>query len=401
MNGAPLTPHDPPGVLFVDDEEGVLAGLRTSLRRLRRDYTFHFALGGFEALATLASEPIDVVVTDMRMPAMNGVELLRRVKAEHPAVVRYVLSGEADRSLVVQAIPVTHRWLTKPCDHDYLVDAIAQAVRHRSLLASPDILEVIGGLDALPSPPPLYGEMVRTLEDPGCDIDDVIAMVASDAAVTAKLLQWANSAFAGGNRVNDIRTAVIRLGLNMVSYLVLCAEMVRVLDARHAVPGIDTNNLRRHVWSLSMLASMLAPPEDALAAGTAAGLAEIGMLLEAEHLPERIGEAYRYAEVNGLTITAAERQLFGVTHSELGGHLLSVWGLPSQLVLAVEGAHDLPVPAAAPLPAGEAVRAARLAVQQLPYHASFGAPHWDRVGPPLDEVTRQWLAAMGGREAMR
>lgn len=387
----------PPGVLFVDDE-GVLAGLRTSLRKLRRDYTFHFAPGGTAALELLAAEPVQLVVTDMRMPGMNGVELLRQVKAQYPDVVRYVLSGEADQSLVMQAVPVTHRWLTKPCPHEYLVDAVAQGVRHRSLLADPEILSVIGGIDALPATPPLYRELVRLLDDPGTSVVTVAEVIGADAAVSAKLLQWANSAFAGGSRVIDIRSAVVRLGLTMVSFLVLRAEMVCLLDERHAVPGMGLNELRRHERSMGLLASTLSRPEEALAAGTAAGLASTGLLLEAGHLPARLAASYELAEAEGLTITAAERRLYGVTHCDLGGHLLSVWGLPSQLVLAVEGSHDLPAPATGPLTLGEAVRAARLAVQSLPYYSSVGQPHRDPVTPPLAAAVRTWLGALAERE---
>ena len=242
----------PPGVLFVDDDEGVLAGLRTSLRKLRREYTFSFARGGAEALAVLEGEPVQVVVTDMRMPGMNGVELLRQVKADHPEIVRIVLSGEADQSLVMQAIPVTHRWLTKPCPHEYLVDALAQGVRHRNLLGDPDILCVIGGIDALPATPPLYRDLVRLLDDPRTSVVKVAEVIGADAAVSAKLLQWANSAFAGGSSVVDIRSAVVRLGLNMVSSLVLRAEMVCLLDEQHAVPGMGLNELRRHERSIGL-----------------------------------------------------------------------------------------------------------------------------------------------------
>lgn len=391
----------PPGVLFVDDEEGVLAGLRTSLRKLRRSYTFHFALGGAEALDLLASEPVQLVVTDMRMPGMNGVELLRQVKASYPDVVRYVLSGEADQSLVMQAVPVTHRWLTKPCSHDYLVDAVAQGVRHRTLLTDPDILSVIGGIDALPATPPLYRELVRLLDDPRTSVVTVAEVIGADAAVSAKLLQWANSAFAGGHRVSDIRSAVVRLGLTMVSHLVLRAEMVSLLDERHAVPGMGLNELRRHERSMGLLGCALALPDEALAAGTAAGLASTGLLLEAEHLPDRLAASYELAEVEGMTLTAAERRLYGVTHCELGGHLLSVWGLPSQLVLAVEGSYDLPAPALGPLGLTEAVRAARLAVQALPYYSSVGQPHRDPVSPPLEAAVRTWLGALANREEAR
>lgn len=387
-------PDGLPSILFVDDEEGVLSGLRTSLRRLRRQYRMHFALGGHEALQMMATEPIDVVVTDMRMPAMNGVELLRRLKADYPHVVRYVLSGEADRSLVMQAIPITHRWLTKPCAQETLVEAISDAVSHHQVLGDQQVREVIGSIDALPVPPRLYSELVELLQDPESDIDQIVAAIAFDPAVAAKLLQWANSAFAGGAPVSDLKTAVVRLGLNMVSYLVLCAEIVHLLDVDDIIPGISSASLRRHVRSVSVLASSLAQPSETLLAGTAAGLAEIGLLIEATHMPERLHAAYRHAEANNMTLLEAESELYGVTHIQTGSHLLSVWGLPSQLVLAVEGSHLLPAPVPAPLRAAEAVRAAMLASQQLPYFEAFGQPYRQPITPELQVAVNGWLGAL-------
>ncbi|MBN2233272.1 MAG: response regulator [Deltaproteobacteria bacterium] len=101
-------------VLFVDDEERVLRSLRRGL--LDSPYTGVFATGGREALEILAREPVEVLVTDMRMPEMNGLELLREVRRRHPAVVRMVLSGYAQTSTVLAAINegYVYRYITKP-----------------------------------------------------------------------------------------------------------------------------------------------------------------------------------------------------------------------------------------------------------------------------------------------
>ena len=83
-------------ILFVDDEPRVLEGLRRMLHSLRNDWEMKFVASGAEALQCLAATPFDVLVTDVRMPEMSGVELLQEVIQQYPEVIRIVLSGTAD-----------------------------------------------------------------------------------------------------------------------------------------------------------------------------------------------------------------------------------------------------------------------------------------------------------------
>ena len=94
-------------VLFVDDEEKVLASLRRGL--LDEPYDALFANSGEQALEVLQQNPVDVIVTDMRMPEMNGLELLRMVKEKHPHVIRMVLSGYTQVSTLLTAINQAER----------------------------------------------------------------------------------------------------------------------------------------------------------------------------------------------------------------------------------------------------------------------------------------------------
>lgn len=392
---------DQPVVLFVDDEEGVLAGLRTSLRRLRRSYRFHFALGAVEALTILDQEAVDVVVTDMRMPGISGVDLLHTVQARFPNVIRCVLSGEAEQELVVRAVPVAHRWLSKPCDRDQLTAALTDAVRHRALLADPTLGAAVAGAASLPTPPVLYGELMELLADRDVSISDVAALVESDAAIAVKLLQWANSAFSAGQPILDVRSAVVRVGLSAVSQLVLLAEVVHAFDPSKAVPGFEAELIGHHVGLVSELSARFSPPETAVLARVGGLFSAIGLLLEASCLPDRLQAAYTMAEESELTLIQAEHRLHGVAHPVIGGHLLSIWGLPSDLVLLAAGSHEMPRTDAT-MPDGplEAVRVARLLAQQFPHASKIGSPHLDPLDGELEAAVGRWGSAITDMEAI-
>ena len=120
-------------LLLVDDEQNILASLR---RLLRRDgYTILSAASGQEGLEVLAANPVDVIVSDQRMPGMTGVEFLRKAKDMHPESVRLVLSGYTDLQSVTDAINegAIYKFLTKPWDDAMLRANIEEAFRRKAL----------------------------------------------------------------------------------------------------------------------------------------------------------------------------------------------------------------------------------------------------------------------------
>ena len=129
-------------VIFVDDEPNVLQSIR---RGLRKDFQIDTAESGSEAISVLeTSEPYAVIVSDMRMPGMTGVELLSQVKEQWPDTVRMMLTGNADQQTAVAA--VNHgdifRFLNKPCDNELLGQAVKDGIRqHQLITAERDLLE--------------------------------------------------------------------------------------------------------------------------------------------------------------------------------------------------------------------------------------------------------------------
>jgi response regulator RpfG family c-di-GMP phosphodiesterase len=131
-----------PKVLCVDDEQNLLNAITRTLRKV---FDIHTATGGAEGLEILKKDgPFEVVVSDMRMPGMNGAEFLRHVREQSPESVRLLLTGFAELETVVTAVNegYIYRFLSKPCTgrvlHDAIVDAVTQ---HRLITAERVLLE--------------------------------------------------------------------------------------------------------------------------------------------------------------------------------------------------------------------------------------------------------------------
>lgn len=123
-------------ILLVDDELKILQSMR---RQLRKRFEIVIAENGAEALTVLKSKgPFAVIVSDMRMPGMDGVQLLSRVKESHPNVVRMMLTGDADQTTASEAVNAGRifRFLNKPCSITSLETSLALAVRHHKLLTA-------------------------------------------------------------------------------------------------------------------------------------------------------------------------------------------------------------------------------------------------------------------------
>ncbi|MBN2059606.1 MAG: response regulator, partial [Deltaproteobacteria bacterium] len=182
-------------VLFVDDERRVLQGLKRMLRPQRHEWASVFAESGREALEILEKDCFDVVVSDMRMPGMNGIQLLSEVKKRYPHIVRIILSGESDQNLTMQAVNISHQFINKPCNADTLKAVISRTCRLSRFLQGNLIKRRVSGIDMLPSLPSVYSEIMNELQSPDASIRKVGKIISKDMAMTAKILQLVNSAY--------------------------------------------------------------------------------------------------------------------------------------------------------------------------------------------------------------
>ena len=133
----------PPSVLFVDDEVNILAALKRLFRP--QGYRIHIAESGASALALLEQTPVDLVVSDMRMPEMNGAQLLEQVRNRWPETVRILLTGYAEMSATVDAINKggIYRYIAKPWEENDLLMTVRHALDQKLLEREKQRLEAL------------------------------------------------------------------------------------------------------------------------------------------------------------------------------------------------------------------------------------------------------------------
>jgi len=328
-------------ILFVDDEVKILEGLQRMLRPQRSEWEMAFAPGGKAALTMLEASTFDVIVSDMRMPEIDGAALLEIVREKYPNVLRIVLSGYTELEASYRAVPVAHQFLLKPCDPDALRGAIHRATSLIEVLNSMMLAGLVGSLRDLPSVPRTYAELRRVMEDPDSSIDRVVRVVEQDVAITAKVLQLVNSAFFGVTReITDIKTAVAYLGIAILQNLVLSVEAFRMFRPKKKISGFSIEEFHEHSHLTARIASEIAKMAGSTDALVVAGLLhDIGKLVIAEKSPDHFARAIEGVEQDKKPLFSIEEDLIGVSHAEVGAYLLSLWGLPSPVVEAVAHHH--------------------------------------------------------------
>jgi HD-like signal output (HDOD) protein len=327
-------------ILFVDDEVAVLQGLRDYLRKERHRWEVVFAASGQQALEELDKAPFDLVITDMRMPGMDGADLLARVKELYPAAARMVLSGQAAREAVLRAMPLAQQFLAKPCEAPEVQAVIERTFGLKALLANERIRCIIGALESLPSVPKTYMELTAAAAQHDSTIGDLADIVERDPATSAKVLQLVNSAYFGGQqRATSIRGAVSYLGVDLVKGLALASSTFST--AEHlCVAGFSLEELRSSSLLVAQVARRLVGnPKLRDEAFTTGLIHDVGKIVMAVGLPAEYSRVAAEVARSGLSTFLVEQEIFGVSHAEVGAYLLGLWGLPFSIVEAVAYHH--------------------------------------------------------------
>ncbi len=332
-------------ILFVEDNPVLLSAYPMMLGSEAQRWEISLAPDGEAALEMMAQAPFDVLVSDLGLPGIGGIELIRLARERYPGCCRIVVSGLTDQEEVSRALNATHQFLAKPVEVKTLKGTLARVGALDAFLSHSALKSLVGRLGTLPSFPSLYVEIMKELGAEEPSVERIGEIISQDASMTAKLLQIANSAVMGlGRELTNPAEAVQHLGLSTVRSLALAVQIFSPL-AQLRLKGFSLETLWAHNVRTAAIARRLMGLEGAEVgetddAYTAGMLHDAGKLMLAHSLPRQFQEALDLAASQPCPLHEAEFQVFGATHAAVAAFLLGLWGLPATIVEAVAFHHS-------------------------------------------------------------
>lgn len=331
-------------ILFVDDEPMVLKGIQRTLRKMKNVWEMTFTTSAREALAILDEKPMDVIISDMKMPEMDGTQLLGEVKRRHPHIVRLILSGHVEQETTIQSVQFAHQCLSKPCDVELLKQTLAKLFALREILFDEAIKKIVSQIESLPSLPSIYTEIVAEMQSDDPSIKNVGTIIGRDVSMTAKILQVVNSVFFGlPQKIGNPQQAVMLLGLETIKSLVLSVKIFSEFSQeKNAWFNIDA--IFNHSISVSSHAKAIVKSEkmdqDHVNYSLMAGLLhDLGKLILATNFNDAYRQIMAESRNSDHRLWELEQEAFGTSHAEIGAYLMGLWNIENPIIEAIAFHH--------------------------------------------------------------
>ncbi len=338
-------------ILFVDDEANILAGLKRMLHPLRQEWEMSFCDSGEKALQLLQQESFDVLVTDIRMPKVDGSRVLFESFLYHPETMRCVLSGYAERGQTLKVTGTAHQFISKPCTQESIVRMVRMAEQLKQRLPNIEIRQAVSRLSAVPCRPSVLRLLHEELGLEQPSPDRVANLIASDVGMSAKLIQLVASSFFGrSTQVYSPGEAITLLGVDLVANLLLEIGIFTPFLGEDSMLDIDElciGSMEDAVRARSSVERSGGSARSANVAYLSQYMKHIGSIVLAHQLPEVFRRMQTRCREGGIPVEDAEREAFGATAAAVGGYLLAIWGFPQEVVDAVGNANSPILPAVA------------------------------------------------------
>lgn len=334
-------------ILFVDDEENILQGLKRSLRSMRHEARMEFVTSGKEAQQLLVKSrgDYDIIVSDIRMPGMDGAQLLTWVKQYFPQTIRFALSGGSETEITIKTTHVAHQYLSKPCDSEMLRNILMGAITVKKTIGKHPLQKLLSFLSTIPSMPEAYAAIMEELEKPEPSIKEVGKIIARDIGMTAKILQMVNSAFFGvTHKVSKPEQAATLLGMEKIKSLVLTVGIFSQFESE-LFPEFSLKDLWKHSSIVGSIAQQIAreqgAPQQVVDDSLLAGLLhDSGKLMLAANLPMRYKKVLEKCKNEGISLRESENELLTISHGKAGAYVMGIWGLPRSIIDALANHHS-------------------------------------------------------------
>lgn len=326
-------------ILFVDDEVQILKALKRLFTNSQ--YDTYYAESATEALEVLDHVAIDLVITDIRMPDMDGFQLLKQIKTQYPKTIRIALSGYTDSKSIYNALEdnLAKLYIFKPWDNKELINTVNRLFDLENHLNDSNLLKLINNISHLPTVPDLYNEICKLIEDDS-NIEAISKKLEKDQSIASKILKVANSAFYGA-KTGNITQAIMYIGLINVKNIVLSNSVFNEFGTnKNLHVGLwehvnATNKIMNSIY-VNLLRKKV--PNVFASAGL---LHDVGRVIVLNYYLKEYDEMIEYArEHKGHSMTELEKKFIGTDHQMIGGYLLNWWEIPLPIVEAATYHHD-------------------------------------------------------------
>jgi len=337
-------------ILLVDNDKNVLQSLKRSFRSMRNEWKVVLQDEGKSAYELILSDDsFDIIITDLRMSGLSGIDLLTNVKKDSPDTIRFALTGSSDSALLMKAASVSHRLIFKPCEGDKLVSLVKNSLLLREELQDPEIRKNLCKLGVIPSLPELYKEFYREMQSPDASVARLGRIIEKDIGMTTRVLQLVNSVFFGfRKKVTSPIHAASLIGINGMRDIVLVAGFFNALEKKDFPKRLDIEGIWRHSLITASIAREIAAskgmsPDDIDIAYTGGLLHDLGIIALASTNCKDYEKVIELTYNEGIPLHVAEKRIFDVDHASVGGFMLNLWGLPHSISEIVTF-HNSPYP---------------------------------------------------------
>lgn len=328
-------------ILCVDDEVEILRALNRVF--ILTDYEIFTASSAEEAFIIMRDNEIDMIISDMRMPEVDGYKLLSQVKMLYPDIIRIMLSGYSDEKLIIKAVQenIVKSYIFKPWENKSLLARVERIFKLHDDMKVKNIDKIVEKFHDIPTISKSYKSIKESIEE-DLDFDIIAELIERDSAITAKILRIANSAFYGINTA-DIKKAITYLGMNNIRDIVMSTSIFESFERNY-----KSKEIYKKIWKHSFLTNKIMdylyrevlkkpPSEIYITAGLMHNIGLIPFLQKFEKEMTLIFED----EYKESKLIELEEEKMGVNHRELGAYLLQWWGFPYPVVEATMYCTDI------------------------------------------------------------